>query len=216
MQSGFSQRTALAPSPAPTSEPRHLRPVPTRRHVAPSTGGVLRGVLEDARAARGGAAADPRELAEDQGIGSGFDDRHQEAGERIADGDKASSVGTVVARLDAAGPGAAAQHAIDLGKGRGADDSGALTALGEGAERIANPARVDERRGGARRLLHGAPPKAGGALRVQHRGDLEPIDVGVEVDQRIDSSAPYDVLGVHEVEPETLADEDECNGRRLG
>src|SRR5437762_4111360 len=96
--------------------PRRLGAVAARGHVAPASPAILRAVVEDAHAARIGAAADARELAEDERVGGGLDDRDDETGEGVAHGDEAACERAVGAEIDASRAGAAAEHAIDRGQ----------------------------------------------------------------------------------------------------
>src|SRR5689334_23708015 len=71
-------------------------------HVAPATATVLGVVEEYTLAAWIGASPNARQLPENQRIGGRLDDRDDEAGERIADGDEGADEGAVAALLDAA------------------------------------------------------------------------------------------------------------------
>jgi hypothetical protein len=57
-------------------------------HVAPATAAVFGVIEEDALTARIGASSDARKLAENERIGRRLDDRDNEAGERVSDGNE--------------------------------------------------------------------------------------------------------------------------------
>src|SRR5262245_33436895 len=67
---------------------RGLGAIAARGHVAPAAASVLRVVEEDALASLIRAAPDARELAEDERVGGGLDDRDHEARERVTDRDE--------------------------------------------------------------------------------------------------------------------------------
>ena len=67
---------------------RGLGAITAGGHVAPATAPVLRVVEEHALAALIRAAPNARQFAEDERIGRGLDDRDDESGEGIANGNE--------------------------------------------------------------------------------------------------------------------------------
>ncbi len=186
---------------------RSFRAVAACRHVTPAATTVLRVVEEDALAASVGAAANPRELAEDECIGGGFDNGDHESGKGVADGDEGANERAVVTQLDAACAGAATEHAIDLGKAVGAYAFAGGTTLGERAQCAADAPCIDKCGGCASGLLLCATSNAGSAFRVEDDRRLEPTDERFEIAQCVVSADAE--FAIHEIEPESFADEHE-------
>ena len=189
-----------------------LRAIAAGGHVAPAAPSILRIVEEHALAARVRATAHAIQLAEDECIGRGLDDRNDESGERVAHGDERSHERAVAAELDATRTGATTEHAIDLGERVFAHALARWSAFGERTERTAHPARIDERGCRAGGLLVRSTPNAVAALGVEDERRLEPAHETLEVAQRIEASQA--VLAVDEVQPQSLSDEHE--GRAFG
>src|SRR6185503_8371055 len=89
---------------------RGLGAITARGHVAPAAAAVLRVVVEDALAARIGAAANARQLAEDECISGRFDDGNDEARECIANRNERANERAVGSQLDAARSRAASER----------------------------------------------------------------------------------------------------------
>src|SRR6185503_16449664 len=123
---------------------RGLGAITARGHVAPAAAAVLRVVVEDTLAARIGAAANARQLAEDECISGRFDDRNDEARECIANRNERANERAVGSQLHAARSRAASEHTIDLAQAFRANALAHRSPLGERAERAANAAGVDE------------------------------------------------------------------------
>lgn len=193
-----------------------LRPVAARRHVTPPASAVLRTVEEHTGAARVGAAANARELAEDEGIRRRLDDRDHEAGEGVSDRNERALEGAVAARLEATGAGASAEDAVDLVDGVEPNLHHVHPALGERPEGGTDAPRVSERRGSAGRLLKRPPADATPALSVQHRGTFEPAYERIEIPEEIDAAPAARVVGVDEIQPEPLAEKRERDDLRHG
>src|ERR1019366_1693003 len=134
-----------------------LGPVATRLHVAPSALPVPRSVVEDARTPRIGAFTNPNQLARDEPIRRRLDDRDHEAREHTARRHEVPHESAVRPWLHAPRARAAPENAVDL------DDRGLrralvwrVAALGEGAQHVAQAARLVERGARAGRLLQRA------------------------------------------------------------
>ena len=171
--------------------------------------------MKDARAA--GVAATPHayEFTGDERVGGRFDDRDDEAGEGVTDGDEGASERSVGTRLETTNPGAAPEHAVDLGEGVAANLLRMRAAFGERAKGGAHATRVDQRGGGTRGLLLRAAAHPLQALGVEDAGDVEKSHQRLEVTQEIETRTAAHVVGVHEVQPEPLTDEDERRGGRV-
>src|SRR6476659_9049216 len=85
--------------------------IATGGHVAPTTASVLGVVEEHTLTARIGAATHTRQLAENERIGRGLDDRDHESGERVSDRDERANERSVGAQVDATRAGTASEHA---------------------------------------------------------------------------------------------------------
>ena len=186
-----------------------LGPVTARGHVTPATSPVLGSVEEHSRAAPVGASTDPGQLADDQRIGGTLDDWNHQPRERVTNGNEATSEATVAFRLETPGAGAPSQDSIDLGQSISACLFGGVASFGERTERRAHASRIDESRRSAGRLLHGAPSQPGSALGVDDIGRFEPLNERLELAQGIVPHTATQIVRVDEVEPESLADENE-------
>src|SRR4051794_2953511 len=93
---------------------RGLGAIAACRHITPTPTAILRVVEEHALAARIGAAAHARQLAEDQCVRRGFDDGYDESGECISDWNEGADERAIGTKIDTPSAGAAPEHAIDL------------------------------------------------------------------------------------------------------
>ena len=187
--------------------PRGLRAVAAGGHIAPAAATVPCFVLEYAPTSRISTASHARELSEYECVAGTLHHGDEQAGEGITHRHERSREGSVTLTLEAAGAGAAAQHAIDLGERFSASLVECDAALGEGAEDGAHPPRIGEDSEGARGLLVRASAHGGCALSVEQACPLEPANEVLEIDQRVVSLR--DGVRVHEVEPQALRDERE-------
>ncbi len=178
---------------------RRLGAIATGRHVAPAAPAVLRLVLKDASAAGIGTATHAREFGKDERVGRAFDNRDEETGEGVADGDEGPHKAAICLELQPPSAGAAAEDAIDLAKHVGAYVVRRDAALGESAEHGAHPPRVAKDGEGAGRLLLRAAAHGRGALGVEELGSREPADEALEVMERVRALGSR--VGIHEVEP---------------
>src|SRR6185436_5040224 len=135
--------------------------IAARRHVTPAAASVFRVVEEHALAARIGASAHARQLAEDERVGRGFYDGDDESGECVSNRNERTNERPIGAKIDASRTGAAAEHTIDLDETVVAYAFAHRSAFGERSQRRANAASVDEcdRRAG-RLLLRAAADSA--------------------------------------------------------
>jgi hypothetical protein len=187
--------------------PCRLRAIPARRHVAPPAPAVLRLILKDSPASRVGAAADSRELAEDERVRRALHNRNEQSGEGVANGDKGSRKGAVGAHLHAARAGTSAEDAVDLAERLEPYVLEFLALFGQGPQHGAHAAGVREHGKRPCGLLNGAPLHGARALGVEYVRGLEPMRKAAEVVQRIRPTRAR--VGVHEVEPEPFRDEGE-------
>ena len=186
-----------------------LGAVSAGRHVAPATASVLGAVEEHAAAAGVAAAADAAKFTGDERVGAIVDDRHHQCGEGITTGDEVPRVGPVGRELQTSCAGAASEHPVDLGHRFGARVARDAAMFGEGPECAANPSRIEECGRGAGGLLLRSPHDRHAAVMVDHTDGGEPLQHGAEVAEGVAAYAELDVIGVDEIEPETIADEDE-------
>jgi hypothetical protein len=198
--------------PLPGAEPSRLGAVAAGCHVAPAASPVARRVVEDARATSVSASTHAQELTAYQRFGRRLDDWNHETGERVSDRHEALLERAIVTKLHTAVTGASTEHAIDLDECVGAClfEDGAT--FGKRAQGGANSTRIDKGGGGTGRLLFGASRDANCSLGVKHAGGTQPLNQGVEIAKHIDTDATPQVVRIHEVQPEPLADENE--GRR--
>ena len=194
-------------------EARRLCPIAAGGHVAPAPAPVPRRVVENPRASPIGAPPDAKQLTTDQRFGGRLDDRDHEPGERVTDRHEALVERSIVAELHAAVSRAASQHAIDLGERVGTRLLEDGASFGQRPQRRAHATRIDQRRGGSGRLLLGAAADAARPFGVEHTRGAEPLNERVEVAEHIDAHAAPQVVGVDEVQPQSLADEDEGRWR---
>ena len=134
--------------------------------------------------------------------------------EVLAYGNEAAHEASVRALLDASRAGAPAEHAVDLAERVYAHVRGQRAPLGERTQRGADAARVGERGRRAGGLLLRTSADAARALSVENRRGLEPADELLEIPQHIHARAASHVIGVDEIEPESLAHEDERRRER--
>lgn len=189
------------------AESRCLGPISTGRHVTPAPATVPCRVEEDSRTPAIGAAPDAKQLPADQRFGGRFDHRDHEAGECVSHRHEALAERAVVAKLHATVSGTAAQDAVDLDERVGArlfDDRAPLRERPQGGTHSAS---VHEGGRCPGRLLLGATRDADGPFRIEHSGGAQPLYECVEVPEHIDPHAPPQVIGVHEIQPQTLTDE---------
>jgi hypothetical protein len=168
-----------------------------------------RAIVEHARTARVGAAAYATELAHHERVGSALHHRDHESRESVADRNEATREGPVTARLEATGAGAASKDPVDLRERVDARLLDDIAAFGQSAKRGAHTARIHEGGRRARRLLLRPPPKPGGPFRIHDVRGLEPLHERLEFTERIEPDAAPNVVGVDEVQPQPLANEDE-------
>lgn len=187
--------------------PRGLGAITARGHVAPAAASILRVVEEDTLASLIGASAHTRELAKNERVRGGFHDGNHEPRERVADRNERTDECAVGTKLDAPCAGAATKHAIDLDESFGARAFAQRAALGQRAKRGPDTTSIDERRGRAGRLLHGAATNSAGAFSIEHSRGLEPADERLEIAQGIETAKS--LLAVDEVQPKSLAHEHE-------
>lgn len=189
--------------------PRGLRAVATGRHVAPAAASVLGAVEEDASAARVAAAAHPAKLSGNERIGRVIHDRHHERCERVTTGHEVARVDTVGRELQSPGAGAASEHAVDFRHSVGPCVAGDAAVLGQRAECAAHPARVEQGGGGTSGLLFRASGDGNATVMVNHADGRQPLEHGAKVAQGVTPDAKLNVVGVDEIEPEAITDEDE-------
>ena len=125
------------------------------------------------------------------------------------DGDKALLERAVVAEFDAPVPGASAKHAIDLDQGIGARLLRHGSPFRQRAKRRAHTPGIDQGRRRTGRLLRRAPRYADGPFGIEDVGGPEPLYERVEVAEDIDPDTTTQIVGVHEVEPQSFADKNE-------
>ena len=178
-------------------------------HVAPATTAVLGAVQEHATTAWVAAAADAAQLTGDQRVGTIVHDGHHQRGKGIAAGDEIPLVAAVRQDLETASSGTSAQDTIDLGHGFGACIRRDSAMFGECPERAAHPSRVEQCCGGTGGLLLGASHDGHPSIMIDHADSGEPLQHRREVSQRIAPDAQFDVIGIDEVQPESITDENE-------
>ena len=154
---------------------RRLGPISARRHFAPPTGAVTGTVKKQTTAAWIATTAHADEFARYQRIGCRFNNWNQQSGEYIANSYKAAREAAVGAWFNAPRTGAAAEDAVDLANGSlGGTIRRSAAPFGEDAQRVANPARLVERRARTGRLLLRTPEHGGGTLSIQRAGRTHP------------------------------------------
>lgn len=188
---------------------RCLGAVAAGGHVAPASATVLGAVEEDASASRIAAASHPAKLSSDQRIGAVVDDGHHEGGESVAAGDEVSRVRPVGRQLEASCTGAPAQHSIDFRDRIGACITRRRAMFGQRAERSSNAPRVQQRCGRPSRLLLSSAEYRYAALVIDNTDRRQPLEHGTKIAQRIAAHTEFDIIGIDEIEPQAVANEDE-------
>ncbi len=81
--------------------------------------------------------------------------------------------------------------------------------LSERAKGASDSARIEQSRGRSGGLLFCAPHDGLPAIRVEHADGGKPFEHGPEVTQGVTADAELDIIGVDEIEPEAITNEDE-------
>lgn len=80
--------------------------------------------------------------------------------------------------------------------------------LSQRAQGTAYPAGVEQGRRGAGGLLLGTTQDCDASVMIDDSNGRKPVDHGAEVTQRVAAHAELDIVGVHEIQPETITNED--------
>lgn len=186
-----------------------LGAIATCGHVAPPPPTVLRAVEKHAPTSRIAAGAHATEFTRDERVGRVIDDWCHQRGERVAPRDEVARVDALGGQLEAPRPSAPPEDPIDLAYGLSARIAGHRAVLRKCAECIADPACIEECRCGTGRLLLGAAHDSQQAVLINHANGNKPVEQRAEVTERVATNAEFDVVGVHEVEPQAIANENE-------
>ncbi len=125
------------------------------------------------------------EFSLDQGLRRRFHDRNHEAREGIPGWYEAANVSSAEPRIDASGPGTAAQHSIDLNDCILSHARQLCPAFRQGAQGSPYPTGIHQRGRCCCRLQNGAAQNANASFVVNGRVLLQPTEQGVEVAQQI-------------------------------